>query len=151
MVVADAPRYAILAAPQLKAGSPALRIIGTELWTGEATVGTSPALRGAWFAAVSDSRFRQFADSYRTRFGTAPYRGSTLGYDSVLLTIRIARDWKPGSAFPTGRLLDPGGFLGLDGAFRFLPSGEIQRALEVREARAGGVVVVSPAPARFGD
>lgn len=149
VLVADAPRYAVLAAPQLKAGAPGLRILGTELWSGEAAVGKTAALRGAWFSAVADQRFRQFADSYKSRFGAAPYRLSTLGYDAVLLTIRIARDWRAGASFPTGRLLDADGFLGLDGAFRFLPSGEIERALEVREARGGGVVVVSPAPTRF--
>ena len=37
------------------------------------------------------------------------------------------------------RLLDEGGFLGLDGAFRFIPDGTSERTLEVREARAGAV------------
>ncbi len=151
VLVADAPRYAMLAAPQLKAGSPALRIIGTELWTGESAVAKAPALRGAWFAAIADARFRQFAGSYQSRFGKQPYRNSTLGYDAVLLTIRIARDWKPGSPFPVNRLLDIGGFLGLDGAFRFIPDGTSERALEVREVHAGGITVASPAPARFAD
>jgi hypothetical protein len=48
-------------------------------------------------------------------------------------------------------MLDRGGFLGLDGAFRFGANGVIDRALEVREVRASGVTVVSAAPARFAD
>ncbi len=64
------------------------------------------ALRGAWFSAVSDARYRQFVTSYKARFGEQPYRIATLGYDSVLLTLRIARDWKPGRDFPTAQLLD---------------------------------------------
>src|SRR3546814_4349379 len=55
---------------------------------------------------------------YRARFGKAPYRLSTLGYDVVLLTVRLARDWKPGTAFPEPRLRDDSGFSGIDGAFR---------------------------------
>lgn len=152
VLIADGPRAAAQAAPQLKrAGAVVPRIIGTELWSGESTIGTTPALRGAWFSAVSDARFKQFAEGYQSRFGARPYRAATLGYDSVLLTIRIAREWKPGTTFPVARLRDRGGFLGLDGPFRFAANGVVERALEVREARAGGVVVVSPAPAKFED
>ena len=32
------------------------------------------ALMPSWFSAVSDDRYRQFSDSYRTRFGERPYR-----------------------------------------------------------------------------
>ena len=151
VLIADGGRFASQAAGQLKtAGAPGPRLLGTELWSGETAVATNPALRGAWFSAVSDSRFRQFSASYKTRFGTQPYRIATLGYDAVLLTLRIARDWRTGTQFPLARLADQGGFIGLDGAFRFRPSGVIERALEVREVQAGGVVPVSPAPAAFG-
>ena len=65
--------------------------------------------------------------------------------------MRIARDWKPGTPFPTANLYDHGGFIGLDGAFRFRSTGVIERALEVRAAKGGAIEVVSPAPARFAD
>lgn len=152
ILVADGARFAVLAAPRLKpsaAASP--RLLGTELWSGEGTIARTPALRGAWFAAVSDTRFRQFSESYKARFGAAPYRLATLGYDSVLLTVRIGRDWKAGTPFPAARLTDRDGFLGLDGPFRFGAGGLIERALEVREARAGGLSIVSPAPEKFAD
>lgn len=150
VLIADGARIALQAAPLLKPRGTGPRLLGTELWSGEASVASSPALRGAWFSAVSDTRYRQFSDSYRSRFGNPPYRLATLGYDAVLLTLRIARDWKPGTTLPTGRLTDRGGFLGLDGAFRF-DRGVIERAFEVREVRAGGVTVVSQAPAKFAD
>ena len=152
VLIADGARFAALAAPQLKTPAAVTpRILGTELWSGEAAISTTPTLRGAWFAAISDGRFKQFADSYKTRFEAAPYRVATFGYDSVLLAVRIARDWKPGTAFPLARLSDRGGFLGLDGPFRFAPNGVIERALEVREARAGTIAIVSPAPDKFAD
>ena len=87
---------------------------------------------------MSDGRYRQFSESYKTRFGSPPWRMATMGYDSVLLTVRIAQDWRLGTPFPLDRLADPDGFLGLDGPFRFTPAGIGQRALEVRETRAGG-------------
>jgi branched-chain amino acid transport system substrate-binding protein len=150
VLIADSPRFAALAAPRLKAaGARSPRILGTELWSGELSITKTPALRGAWFAAVADTRFAQFTTSYKARFGLAPYRQATYGYDSVLLTVRIARDWKAGTAFPAARMIDRDGFLGLDGPFRFTATGTSERALEVREVRAGGVTIVSPAPAKF--
>lgn len=152
VLIADSGHIATQAAPVLKGpGGPAVRLLGTELWTGDSSVTASKALAGAWYSALSNARYPQFADSYKTRFGSQPYRISTLGYDAVLLTIRIAREWKPGTPFPTARLNDNGGFLGLDGPFRFGDNGVVERAFEVDEVRATGVAVVSPAPGRFQD
>lgn len=148
VLIADGPRLSMQAAPAIGQGP---RILGTELWSGDATVMKSPALRGAWFAALSDARFPRFAATYKTRFRATPPRIATLGYDSVLLTINVARNWRPGTTFPTAKLYDKGGFIGLDGVFRFRPTGVAERAMEVREVMAGTTRVVSPAPARFGD
>ncbi len=148
VLIGDGARLSALAGAQF-AKKP--QILGTELWSGEASVASNPALRGALFSAVSDSRYKQFASSYKTRFGSQPYRISTLGYDAVLLTLKVAREWKPGTSFPTAKLLDRGGFLGVDGPFRFQPSGVGERAMEVRKVGNGAVTVVSPAPARFTD
>ena len=152
VLIADGSRLAGQAASVIRPrGVGAAQILGTELWSGEVDVTRTPALRGAWFAAMSDARFKRFSDSYRGRFGAQPYRVSTLGYDAVLLALRVARDWRTGSDFPTSRLRDQGGFLGLDGAFRFSRSGVVERAMEVREVREGSVVVIDPAPTAFGD
>jgi len=152
ILIADSGSLSARAATALKPqGGTGPRLLGTELWSGEKTLTTTPALNGAWFAAVSDSRFPQFAKSYKTRFGAQPYRIATLGYDAVLLTLRVAREWKPGRTFPTTALTSGDGFLGLDGAFRFDRNGVIDRALEVREVGNGTIRVVSPAPAKFAD
>ncbi|WP_225899597.1 penicillin-binding protein activator [Croceicoccus gelatinilyticus] len=148
VVIADGSRMAVRAGPMIRDAEKAAKIIGTELWSGEEQIPQSAALRGAWFSAISDGRFKRYSDSYRSRFGNAPYRISTLGYDAVLLTINIARDWEVGSRFPTKGLSADDGFIGLDGAFRF-DGGVIERAFEVREVTAGGVKVVAPAPAKF--
>lgn len=151
VLVADGGRFATLAAPAFRGGRTPIRILGTELWSGDGAALGSAALNGAWFSAVPDTRFRQFAESYQSRFGNKPYRIATLGYDAVLLALRVSRDWRPGTNFPTGRLGDRGGFLGLDGPFRFSEDGIVERAFEVNEVRPGGVTVVSPAPSRFQD
>ena len=151
VLLADNAQIAAQAAPLLRAGNPGLRILGTQLWSGEAAVARTPALGGAVFAALSDQRFRHFSDSYKARYNTAPYRIATLGYDAVLLTLRIGREWRDGAPFPAQRLYDKGGFLGLDGVFRFNGDAVIERALELRQVKGGMVSVISAAPARFDD
>jgi hypothetical protein len=139
-----------MAAPELKDAGVALpSIIGTELWAGESSLAAIRELDGAWFATVSDSRMDGFRRSYETRFGEAPNRLAPMGYDAVLLTLRIAREWRPGQPFPVSRLIDSGGFLGVDGPFRFLSDGTSQRALEVRQVGNGRVDIVDAAPASF--
>jgi ABC-type branched-subunit amino acid transport system substrate-binding protein len=151
VLVADGGATAAQAATQVKRGANAgTRILGTELWNSESALTSRPALGGAWFASVSDALYRQYATKYRARFGTTPYRLSSLGYDAVLLTVRIARDWRIGSPFPEAALRDADGFAGIDGAFRFGRDGIAERALEVKEVRGGVPAVVSPAPTGFG-
>ena len=150
VLIADGAHLAAQAARVLKSdGNGATQLLGTELWSGEGSVTRASALRGAWFSAVSDNRYKRFVDSYEARFGSQPYRIATLGYDAVLLTLRVARDWRVGRDFPDGALRNEDGFLGLDGAFRFHRNGLVERAFEVREVRDGSVVVIENAPARF--
>lgn len=150
VLIADSARLAIQATDELQRdGTARARILGTELWSGEATLARAGSMEGALFAAVSDQRFKRFADSYEARFGAQPFRVATLGYDAVLLTLRVARDWKVGTPFPKSELYDRGGFLGVDGAFRFGRNGVIERALEVREVRGGEVIAVDAAPTGF--
>ncbi|WP_375398687.1 penicillin-binding protein activator [uncultured Sphingomonas sp.] len=150
VLIADSGMTAANIVPLVrKAGLGSARILGVELWNSEATIAARPTLNGAWFASVSDTLYRQYAVKYRARFGAAPYRLSSMGYDAVLLTIRIARDWPVGAPFPEDRLRDRSGFAGIDGAFRFGRDGIAERALEVQEIRGGTTVTISPAPGGF--
>lgn len=150
VLIADSARVAALAAAELKpGGNGTMQLMGTELLSGEPAVTRTSALRGTLFSAVSDSRFKRFSDSYASRFGGQPYRISTLGYDSVLLTLRVARDWKVGQVFPITQLRSSDGFLGLDGVFRFRRNGVIERAMEVRRIEDGKVLIVEDAPQKF--
>ncbi|MBU7580252.1 MAG: penicillin-binding protein activator [Porphyrobacter sp.] len=151
VLIADSARLGLDAAGEInKSQRSRARILGTDLWSGEMALTRAPGLEGALFSAVSDQRYARFADSYAQRFGNQPYRVATLGYDAVLLTLRVARGWKVGTPFPKNQLFDSGGFLGVDGAFRFGRNGVVERALEVREVRSGEVVPVDPAPTGFG-
>ena len=119
------------------------------MWASEANVGAQAALRGAWFASTPSANFNQLRTRYRARYGVSPHRLASLGYDSVLLAVRIAADWRLGRRFPARALRSEDGFTGVDGAFRFGRDGVAERALEVREVTAGGSTIVSPAPRGF--
>lgn len=150
VLLADNGTMAIKAAPYIrKNASTSAKILGTDLWNTSSNLAGSPAMRGAWFASVSDGLYRQYADKYRSRYGRAPFRLSSLGYDSVLLTVKVAQNWKVGTPFPIKQLTDSGGFIGLDGVFRFRRDGVSERALEVQEIRSGSFTVVDPAPKGF--
>ncbi len=150
LLIADTSHVAASAVTMARKGGGAnARLLGTELWNTDPNIATLAPLRGAWFASVSDGLYRQLAGKYRARFGTAPSRLASLGYDAVLLVTRIAADWRVGSAFPEERLSDHGGFAGIDGAFRFGRGPIAERMLEVQQVDAGGVTVIDPAPSGF--
>lgn len=152
VLIADGGRIAVQAAPQIrKAGGTGARILGTELWATETTLAASPAMNGAWFASVPETMYRQLAIKYRARFGRAPYRLASLGYDAVLLTVRISREWKVGDRFPVRALTDSDGFAGVDGAFRFGSDGVAERTLAVHQIGTGGITTVAPAAKSFGN
>jgi branched-chain amino acid transport system substrate-binding protein len=150
VLIADSGRVALATVPILrKNGVRTAKILGTDRWDVDTTLSSNVAMRGAWFASVPDANYRTYANNYRTRFGAQPLRITSLGYDSVLLVIRVAQNWKIGTAFPISRLTDPEGFGGIDGAFRFFANGQSERMLEVQEVQAGKYAVIDTAPATF--
>jgi branched-chain amino acid transport system substrate-binding protein len=150
VLVADSGRAALVTVPALRRnGLRNAKVLGTDLWNIDGSLASNSTMYGAWFASVSDTLYNQYAAKYRTRFGRAPLRLSSLGYDSILLMARVARNWRPGTAFPVSQLTDPQGFIGVDGAFRFMANGLTERMLEVQEIQAGKFVTIDPAPTAF--
>lgn len=150
VLIADSGKIALSAVPALrKNGQKDAKILGTDRWNVETSLTSNAAMRGAWYASVPDGNYVKFAAGYRARFGAAPLRISSLGYDSVLLVARVAQNWKVGTAFPVARLTDAEGFVGVDGAFRFFANGQSERMLEVREVQAGKYATIDIAPQSF--
>lgn len=146
VLVGDTTATAAIAASSLRSGP---RILGTELWGNERSIGKAASLRGAWYAALPNERFDQLVARYRAKYGKTPYRLASLGYDAMLLTVRTSKYWEPGRPFPARRLIERDGFAGVDGIFRFGRDGIAERALEVRQVTASGSTLLSPAPATF--
>ncbi len=127
----------------------ATRLLGSGLWD-VPDIGDEPALDGGWFAASPPDARRDFEQRYRATYGRDPPRLASLGYDAAALAAVLARG-QGGPPFSRDAILNPNGFAGVDGLFRFTPDGLVQRALAVLEVEPQGNVVVSPAAHSFQD
>jgi ABC-type branched-subunit amino acid transport system substrate-binding protein len=150
VLIADNGQIAMSAAATVRSGpSNEARILGTDLWKSESSLASSAQMRGAWFAAVPDTMFEQFRTRYRARYSAAPSRLASLGYDAVLLAVRLSAQWQPGQPFPEWALRSGSGFDGVDGSYRFGVDGRSERQLEVMQVNGGGFSVISPAESGF--
>jgi len=121
-----------------------VKFLGTLLWQDEA-LGTEPALVGAWFPAATRIGYEHFVERHTETYGRAPTQIGSLAYDMVALAAALSRQ----TTDPWRYLTAPGGFIGVNGAFRLDSDGRTERMLAVREITRDGSRVVSPAPTRF--
>ena len=126
--------------------------MGTSQWE-NLEVSKEPVLYGGWFTAPPPELWTSFKERYKSLYDEEPGRIASLGYDAAALAAVLTR-----AAFEAGRepdfsirtLTQPSGFAGMDGAFRFLSSGEVERSLAVMEVqRGGGFAVLDAAPSGF--
>jgi hypothetical protein len=126
-----------------------VRLLGSGLWDDPATAG-EPALYGGWFAASPPAARREFESRFQATDRRPPPRLASLAFDAAALAAVLAKSGGP-EPFSQEAILNPGGFTGVDGLFRFTPQGLVQRGLAVLELTPQGNVVVSPAPRNFQD
>ncbi len=132
-----------------------IKLLGTGLWNDDSLL-REPPLQGAFFAAPDPAAPHAFLARYAETFGVEPPRITTLAYDAMALVALLAREesllgdnGNRLSRFSSEVLMSETGFSGLDGLFRFLPDGTIERALAVLEVNRRGFQVVDAAPAAF--
>lgn len=125
-----------------------VKLLGTGLWD-EPGLGREPSLVGGWFAAPPPEAREEFEKRFQALYKRNPPRLATLGYDAAALAAMLARS-EPGD-FSPATIANPSGYAGVDGIFRFLPNGLVQRGLAVLEVQRTGNVTVSPAPETFQD
>lgn len=127
-----------------------VRLLGTWQWEVEG-IGAEPALIGAWFAAPPRQARADFVAQFTEAYGRKPARLATLAYDATALAAVMAQQSTGGRAqtFSSAALTSPNGFAGIDGIFRFLPSGEVERGFSILEIQRRGFRVVDPAPESF--
>lgn len=130
--------------PYYDIDTPKVKLLGTMQWD-DPTLHSEPALNGAWFASAPPEGRADFDNRYKQAFGSKPPRLASLGYDAAALTAVLAQT----GTISTQQLLNPQGFSGIDGIFRFLPDGSSERGLAVLEVSRGTPKILAPPPAGF--
>ena len=116
------------------------QLIGTSQWDDLSTLNDINLL-GSWFPAPEDAKFRIFERNYYNNYGKFPPRISSIAYDAVLALSKIAEN-KTNLKITFSDFTDysndnKNGFDGIDGVFRFLPNGAVQRNLAVLQVGNG--------------
>jgi branched-chain amino acid transport system substrate-binding protein len=125
-----------------------IRLLGTALWGGDPELGREPALVGAWIAGPPPDTQAAFADRFTRLYGRAPPRLAGLAYDAVALAAVLAKAPEP-VRFQSEQILNPAGFAGYEGVFRFRRDGVGERALAVMQLEPRGTRTVADAPQGF--
>ncbi|MDE5615499.1 MAG: penicillin-binding protein activator [Alphaproteobacteria bacterium] len=102
-------------------------LYGTAIWDG-ADINSDITLTGAKYPALPEMN-PSFANLYEQISGTLPSRMASFGYDAANLAIGTVYSDKSNAAY----LLDPSGYVGIDGLVRLTPNGASQRALRIVE------------------
>jgi ABC-type branched-subunit amino acid transport system substrate-binding protein len=108
------------------AGKDRVKLLGTGTWD-DPSLAREASLEGAWYAAPAPNADEAFAVSL----------------------VALLSPGAPYHRFTQAALMDPNGFAGVNGIFRFNADGTSERGLAVLELTANGPVVVSPAPTTF--
>ena len=125
-----------------------VKLLGTGLWNDDAAINREASLLGSWYAAPAPNADAEFVSKYRSIYGAAPASLASLAYDAVSLVALLSAG-APYHRFTQAALMDPNGFAGVNGIFRFNNDGTSERGLAVLEVTGSGPVVVSPAPTTF--
>ena len=149
LLIADGGERLLTIAPLLPfydVDGSVVKFLGTGLWDDPATF-REPSLKGGWYAAPDPVGRQAFEDEFEATFGYRPVRIASLAYDATALASVLAAA-RPENPFSTEILTNPSGFVGVDGIFRFLPNGLVDRGLAVIEVDRAPKIA-DPAPSTF--
>lgn len=124
-----------------------VQLLGTGLWY-DPSIEKEPTLGGGLFAAPPPHVQDAFDAKYRDAFDAPAPQLATLAYDAISLVALLAPG-EPYHRFTRAALVDPNGFAGVDGIFRFNPDGTAERGLAILSVSPDGFDVVRHAPATF--
>lgn len=123
--------------------------IGLTRWDIPTANLTQPGVQGGWFAQPDPVLTSQFLARYQASYGSAPQANAGLAYDGIAAIGALVKQSGPGALTSTG-LTQSAGFVGVNGIFRFLPSGVNERGLAIAQIVNQQVTILDPAPRAFG-
>lgn len=122
-----------------------VKYLGTGAWN-DPSVWRERSLNGGAFPAPDPAELAKFEQRYQATFGEAPPALASYGYDAGSLAANLAKV----DRLDAGMLQRPEGWLGVNGLFRFLPDGGVERALAVLQLQSDSTPrIVSPALKAF--
>lgn len=124
------------------------RFLGLTRWDIPPATLALPGVQGGWFAMPDPTTFDRFQSRYAQAYGAAPHPIAGLGYDGIAAIGALVKSGNA-QALTREALVQPSGFAGVTGVFRFLPNGSNERALAVAEVRNGQVAIIDSAPRSF--
>lgn len=128
------------------------KFMGLSRWDITNITLSSPALQGGWFA-VPDRRFkRKFEAKFQKKYNYQPHLLAGLGYNAIATLGALLQQTKlEGKLDPFSkiRLLNPDGFVGVNGIFRFRTNHTTEKAMAIAEVYNGSYKIVDPAPFSF--
>lgn len=101
-------------------------------------------MQGGWFATAPKTYRDKFEKRFTANFDAKPLKISSLAYDAAAFSYVMLSN-SPDGKMSKNSLIDPVGFTGITGTFRFTQDGSNQRALSIFEIRDGRMVEISPA------
>lgn len=123
--------------------------IGLTRWDIPTANLTQPGVQGGWFALPDPGLAAQFLTRYQAANGAAPHATAGLAYDGIAAIGALVQQGGPEALTATG-LTQSAGFVGVNGIFRFLPTGANERGLAVAQIINQQVTIIDPAPRAFG-
>ncbi len=127
---------------------PTVRFLGLRAWDGTPEVVAERALQGAWFAAPPVEERERFEIRFRAAFSYDPPRLASLAYDATALAALLAQSPRA-TDFSASALTDPNGFRGVDGIFRLIADGTVERTYAIHEVTPDGFRTIQPAAESF--
>ena len=128
------------------------QFMGLTRWDSAPSILDEPSLQRGWFI-VPDQRFKkQYAARYFDTFDTNAIEISSLAYDAIALIGGIRKLLDPKTkteAFKQEHFTGKNGFIGVNGIFRFEPTGESDRSLSVAEVIPGDFKIIHDAKKQF--
>ena len=121
--------------------------IGTSQWDVYSTF-SNPRLINAWFVSGDPENYNHFENDFYKVYRQIPLRISSLAYDAVMVVNEIVNREKD-TLITHDSLTRYQGFSGIDGRFRFLPNGLVERMFTVIKVEDHGLEIIDTPSRKF--
>ena len=111
-----------------------VKLIGTGEWHVD-NIGSEPGLIGAWFVAPNPKLWQNFKKKFYKFYNYEPIRLSSLAHDSLTSVFSIINKNDKFYELNYMDFQNSYGFTGIDGDFKFLSDGTVERKLSILEIK----------------